>query len=449
MKKELLNLIRQEDLIPDRSRCLIALSGGCDSVSLLLLLEALRAEKELELYAIHVNHGLRTAARQDEDFCISLCSRYRIPLIVCRENVQTLSLEEGLSEEEAGRKIRYRRFTETAAAFDIDLVLTAHQREDQAETLLLHLFRGTGLSGLGGIAPVRDLDKGLKLVRPLLGVSRKQLETLLQEEGVVWREDESNQENRYNRNYIRNHLMPEIEKRFPGASDRIARTAGILRATEEYLQQETRIWLKGEDPGKQDALALSVLREADAVMRPGILQDFFRGNGGLKDITAMHYQAALALLEKRSGTSLALPGNRCLIREQSGLRMVQNRGRDTSEEEQKPCLSIRTFPYRQDIKIPASRFTKWMDYAIMNDHVCLRKRADGDFFYLPDGGRKLLARYLVDEKVPLTKRDSIWVLADGSHVLWVIGYRLCAAAYVHEKTQTVAEITAEFRRKEE
>ena len=448
MKRQLVKQIKQEGLIPDGARCLCALSGGCDSVSLLFLLHELKEEKLLTLYAVHVNHGLRESAAQDEAYCIRLCSDLKIPLIVYREDAAAYAAEKRLSVEEAGHTLRYQHFLETARIFDLDTILTAHHRDDQAETLLLNLFRGSGLSGLAGIAPQRKLTEGITLIRPLLSFSRQQLEEYLKEEGVSWREDESNRNEAYSRNYIRNRLLPEIEERFPNASERIASAASFIREADGHLQYEKRMWLQGEDPGITDTLSLSMLKEVEPWLRPLLLQDFFRGNGGPKDIGSVHYEAALALLEKQSGASLSLPGSRILLREQETLRILPA-DREAWKEEEPPFYSLRLFPYEKDLKIPDNTYTKWIDYAIINDHVCLRRRADGDFFYLPGGGKKLLARYLIDEKVPLSRRKDLWVLADGSHVIWAIGYRLSAAAYITDHTKTVAEITVTFRGKNE
>ena len=448
MKQQLLKRIKQEGLIPDGARCLCALSGGCDSVSLLFLLNELKEEKKLTLYAVYVNHGLREAAAGDEAYCVRLCSDLKIPLIVYRENASVHAAEKGFSVEEAGRALRYQRFREAACSFDLDTVLTAHHQDDQAETLLLNLFRGSGLSGLAGIAPQRKLTEGITLIRPLLSFSRQQLEEFLKEEGVSWREDESNRDEAYSRNYIRNRLLPEIEERFPNASERIASAAAFIRDADRHLQYEKRMWLQGEDPGVSDTLPLRMLNEAETWLRPMLLQDFFRGNGGVKDVGSAHYEAALALLEKQSGSSLSLPGGRILLREQENLRIIPADSENRKEEEP-PFYSLRLFPYEKDLKIPDNTYTKWIDYAIMNDHVCLRRRADGDFFYLPGGGKKLLARFLIDEKVPLSRRNDLWVLADGSHVIWAIGYRLSAAAYITDQTKTVAEITVKIRGKNE
>ncbi|MBO4871850.1 MAG: tRNA lysidine(34) synthetase TilS [Lachnospiraceae bacterium] len=441
-KAQLLKQIRQDDLIPYAARCLVALSGGCDSVSLLLLLQALRKEKDLTVWAVHINHGLRQSAKEDEAFCISLCQRFRIPLVIFREDAAAFAKKEGLSVEEAGRRLRYSRFLRTAEDFGLDTVLTAHQQDDQTETVLLNLFRGTGLAGLCGISATRELAPGIRLIRPLLSVPRKELESFLREEGIEWREDESNRDPSFRRNYIRQVLMPSIEEKFPGAAGRIAQTAEILRGTEGYLEDRIRDFMSRIDPKQDDILPLAILNSAEPALRPLLLQAFLRQNGGIRDITAEHYREALELADKQSGSGLSLPNGRFLMREQDVLRVVYEGG---EVEEEMPSLSVRTFPFHTGMKIPNNVYTKWIDYAIMNDHVRLRRRADGDYFYLPEGGKKLLARYLVDNKIPLSRRETIWVLADGSHVLWVIGYRLSAAAYITEKTETVAEITVEFK----
>ncbi len=448
MREELIRMIRQEDLIPAGARCLCALSGGCDSVSLLLLLSELREEKDLTLCAVHVNHGLRKAAAEDEAFCIDLCQKLRVPLAVFREDAAAFAAQAGLSVEEAGRKLRYERFLQTARDLGLDCVLTAHQRDDQAETVLFNLFRGAGLSGLCGIGRSREFAPGIRLIRPLLSFSRAELEAYLKEAGAAWREDESNRDAAYTRNFIRLELLPAVENRFPGAAGRIAQTADQLKEAEDYLEEQTERLRQETAPSGEDCLPVPLLKNAPPVLKTRLLQDLLRENGGLKDITALHYKEALAMIGRQSGGRLSLPGGRTLLREQESIRLLPQESpedRGDSGTDVPPALSVRLFPYEKGIKIPDEIYTKRIDYAIMNDHVCLRRRADGDYFYLPGGGKKLLARYLVDEKIPLSRREKVWVLADGSHVIWAIGHRLSAAAYITEQTETVAELTAVFK----
>ncbi len=419
-------------------RCVTALSGGSDSTGLLVLLSGLREEMDLTLWAVHIHHGLRKNADIDEAFCRDLCRKLAVPLSVYREDVRTAARLDGKSIEEAGRDIRYARLFETAREQKMNAVLTAHQREDQAETVLLHLLRGSGLSGLSGMSPVRKTEDGPALIRPLLSAGKEEIRQFLEEEGFAWREDESNADPSVLRNRVRLQLLPLCEGMASGAAERLASTAHSVRKSSEYLEKEAlfRCAERGIVP-EEDRWPLGALLSTESGLRHFVWRRILRAHGGLKDVGAVHYEALDGLLKQPSGSRTQLPGGRVFLREQETLSII------VSEEvrDEAPEYSIRTFPYEKNMKIPELQYTKWIDYAIIKSNILFRKRRDGDYFYLPGGGKKSLARFMIDEKIPLGERDRIWLLADGAHILWIVGYRISAAARVGEHTRTVAEIT--------
>ncbi len=446
---ELLAKLKQEGVLEPAEGCVVALSGGCDSVSLLLLLHKWQEQIGMKLWAVHVNHGLRgETALSDEAFCRDLCGRLNIPLVVFRENIRQFSESRGVSLEEAGRIRRYERLLQTAQKTGIAQVVTAHQQNDQAETLLLHLLRGSGLHGLTGMTARRPLNSEITLVRPLLNISRAELEAFLKEEEQDWREDESNRETQYSRNYIRNSVLPVLEGLRPDPAAALARTASLLTETADYIKKQAHIRAAEGDvcPETDSVLPIKFLEETDKVLRCEILRIWFSSHGGLRDVSEAHFDALNELLYKTSGSAVDLPGGRQVLREQMNLRMIDKKEQIAM---QRPRLRIETFPWHQGMKIPDSPYTKWIDYDIIKDNLCLRTRLPGDYLILKNGGKKLLSRLMVDEKIPLSERNRIWVLAQDSHVLWVVGHRLSAAARITEKTVTVAQITVEEAGEEE
>ncbi len=441
-KEELLKKMKQEGVFVPADGCIAALSGGCDSVSLLLLLHEWRKTEDFDLWAVHVNHGLRENAAADEEFCIRLCRGLDIPLIVFREDVRHLSKRSGLSLEEAGRNIRYERLTVTAEKLGLSQVAAAHQQDDQAETLILHLLRGSGLHGLSGMKPVRMLNEKVRLIRPLLHIPRTELEEFLREEKQNWREDESNREERFARNSVRNRVMPALRGIRPDAERALSSAADHLAEYSRFLEKTARetAFRAGIDPEKDSSLPLSWLKEADPVAACEIFRIWLDSHGGLRDVGERHYDMLAALIAKPSGSSADLPGGRRVLREQEDLRLI---GVVEPGPMKAPRIRIETFSRKEGMIIPDSLYTKWMDYDIINEHLSLRNRKKGDYLILPDGGKKMLSRFMVDEKIPLSERDRIWVLAQGSHVLWVVGYRMSAAAKITDKTATVAQITVE------
>lgn len=228
-------------LPPLPERLLIGLSGGADSVALLLL----ALQRCAQVTAVHVNHGLRgNASDGDEQFVRALCSKKQVPLLVYR------AVPPEHPSEDWARQARYGFFRQAMADTCADALVLAHHRDDQAETLLLHLLRGAGLTGLCGMSADTTMD-GLRILRPLLGFTRSQLQQALTEAGQPWREDLSNQDPRYLRNAIRTQLLPLMEQLSPGAAGHLADTALTLQADEAALQALTAAQLEAVSPGKR------------------------------------------------------------------------------------------------------------------------------------------------------------------------------------------------------
>ncbi len=417
---------------------LLALSGGADSVCLLLLLCALRAEYGWKLSALHLNHRIRgEEAERDEAYCRWLCEEKQVPLQTVREDVPAYAEETGLSLEEAGRQRRYQLLREEARRLQVDAVLTAHHLDDQSETVLMNLFRGSGLKGLAGMRAESRLGEDLRLIRPLLPFSKEELKTWLQAQEVAWCEDSTNSENEAARNGVRNTLLPEVEALFPAAARHIAAAAEKLRDADAYLDAQAQAFLEAESAGGADVLPRQALAAQPPVLRQRILERFLTAAGGVKDVTEAHYKAMDALLFGPSGKRLDLPGGRSLLCEQETLRLKKGPAPQATAF---PAWEMRVFSYKPGMKVPRGDCTKWLDYDTISEGVCLRHRREGDHFFLPGGEKKSLQRVLIDQKVPAGLRDGLWLFADGSHVLWLIGYRVSAGAYVTEKTRTVLEL---------
>ena len=226
---------REKDMLPPAGGVMLcAVSGGRDSMALLSFLEQLAAEKGFILHAAHYNHMLRPTADRDEDFVRLWCADRHIPLACGTCDVRAWAREQGASLEDAARTLRYRFLEETADRVGAQRIATAHHVQDNAETVLLHLLRGTGLRGLGGIAPVRG-----RVVRPFLETDRRDIDAYVEENNIPYVEDESNADITFARNRLRIEVMPLLEKLAPGSTARIAGAAAILREEENHLAQES------------------------------------------------------------------------------------------------------------------------------------------------------------------------------------------------------------------
>ena len=279
-------------------RLLVGLSGGADSVALLLLL--MDAGKQIT--AVHVNHGLRgDASDGDEAFVRVLCEKHQVPLLTYRADPPDNP------GENWAREARYGFFREAMQTSGAEALVLAHHRDDQAETLLLHLLRGAGLTGLTGMSPDTTAD-GLRIIRPLLGYSRAELRAYLKERNQSWREDASNGDARYLRNALRKDVLPLLEQLAPGAAARMATTASLLAEDEAVLTALTQNFLAEHTGG---ALSLSALRTQPVGLQKRILRAWWQRIAAPTEertLSAQQTEALLALVEAPASARCNLPG---------------------------------------------------------------------------------------------------------------------------------------------
>jgi tRNA(Ile)-lysidine synthase len=222
---------KEHRLFPAGSRVLAAVSGGPDSVVLAHWLSVLKRRRGLDVALLHVHHGLRgRAADGDARSVLALGKALELPATVVKADVKTLARRRGLGLEDAGRRARYAALASRAKRSRRSIVATGHQLDDQAETLLLHLLRGTSAAGLAGIPPRRALTDGVELVRPLLPLTRAEIMAYLKVHDLPWREDASNASEAFERNWVRRRLLPLLERRRPGVKARLAALADDARA---------------------------------------------------------------------------------------------------------------------------------------------------------------------------------------------------------------------------
>ena len=434
--------------------CIIAgVSGGADSVCLLFVLMELRKTLGFSLEAVHVEHGIRgEESLEDAGFTERLCKENEIPCRIYTYDVPGRAREERLTLEEAARKCRYEAFLLACEGKERAKIAVAHNQDDQAETILWNLARGTGLRGLCGMRPVNG-----RILRPLLCVSRREIEAYLKERGQCFRTDSTNLSDAYTRNRMRRQILPAMEEGLNAqARMHIAEAGGRILRAQEYLEKlaeekarrisemrDGEVWVSAED----------FLAE-ERVMQEYMLRIWMeRLGGGLKDVGAVHLEEVLRLAEKQSGKHLRLPGGREARR--TGRYLVLHRAEeqatDGSEQRQETPLLVpgesvwggyriitSLEPYKNQI-IPEKKYTKWLDYDTIKNTILLRSRRSGDYF-TADGGRRKLKKYFIDEKVLKEYRDQVLLLADGSHILWAVGYRISETCKVTEHTKKILKI---------
>lgn len=282
---------------------LCAVSGGRDSMVMLHLLSALGAEGGFHIAAAHFNHRLRPTADRDEAFVRDWCRERDIPLTCGAGYVADFAAREGLGVEDAARKLRYAFLESAARDMGADHIATAHHREDNAETVLLHLLRGTGLQGLGGIAPVRG-----GIVRPLLETSRAEIDAYAARNSVPYVEDESNRDTRFTRNRLRLEVLPLLEEISPGCGGRIAAAAELLREEDGHLRREAEALVPDASDGAV-TLPVPVLERQDKAVQRRLVRTMGRKLG--VELTKAQTEAVLSL---KSGGCLDLPQDLCAVR---------------------------------------------------------------------------------------------------------------------------------------
>lgn len=399
MLNKLTAFIRRYEMISPGDTVICAVSGGADSVALLFSLYLLREKLQFTLKAAHFNHNLReNESDRDEAFVRQLCDRYDIPLLVGSGTVT--AGKKGL--EAAAREARYSFFATLEGK-----IATAHTANDNAETVLLHLVRGTGLKGLGAIAPVSG-----RLIRPMLGVTRQEVLAFLEEYCLTYVQDSSNDTDAFLRNRLRHHVMPLLEGENPRLAENLSEMALALRQDEQYLAQEAR---------QQATLEVGKLKNTHLAVQSRIIENFLKENG-VRESEAAHIALVQQLLtSEKPSARVNLPGGVTVERCYDRLQIHTAASFDEvlltcpgETEIWQPHLRVICRPATEIVNT-ANTFTILPEGALY-----LRPRRTGDEIRL-SGGTKSLKKLFIDRKIPASRRSLVPVLADDKGVLAVGG----------------------------
>ena len=477
--------IEQNNMLTDCERVVIGLSGGADSVCLLMVLKGYIEKKHLqtELCAVHVNHGIRQEAGDDEEFARALCERMGVSFTAYHIDAIELAKQLGMSVEEAGRKERYRIFNEECQGCNARIAV-AHHMNDQAETVLMNLARGTSLKGIGGIRPVRD-----NIIRPLLSVTRAEVEAVLKEYGQNYVTDTTNLCNDYTRNSLRNVVIPYMtEKVNAHTVENIANAAEELQKNFDFIEAEAdkayEKHVPKETTDKRDTVVLRLCGTEFAVLHEVIRKRvIYRAVYALtqtaKDIYKVHVNAVDELVAKPVGSSAdicyglrAVKGYDDIIISRknmdaasenlSGIRGLT--GAELERLKSGEAVTITQNIYYDDNGAPElkqvrvklqlhsnyeknrnyanSCYAKSFDYDKIQGKLCIRSRVDGDRIVVNRAGTwRKLKKEFIDRKVPADMRDNVLIISDDSGVLWAVGVRRSECALIDDETKNVLEIT--------
>lgn len=450
MQKKVIAYLEHWNMVSPGMTVLVGFSGGADSTALLKFLWEYGRDREIGVKAVHVNHGIRGAeAERDQKFCEEFCQERGIPFRAVFADVPAIAEREGISTEEAGRKARYEVFRAYLEDGSADRVALAHHQNDQAETMLFHLMRGTGLRGLRGMEPVR-----MPYIRPFLCVTRQEIERWLRRDGTAWVEDTTNQELLYTRNQIRHQLLIPMEQIRPGSTAHMAGTAGQLLEIEDYMEQELKkVW---QNCVREREDMFRILLDSFALLHPAmkkllVIRCMERLLGNRRNLETIHADQVCALAHGRRGSRIALPGGLFAVLGYQELILKRGYGTKISEEPVY-CAPDGEYLYmgerfrfslenrEKNEEIPVNRYTKWFDYDKIRHDVILRTRRPGDYLELAGGVHKKLKDYFIDCKIPREERDCCILLADGSHIIWVTGMRISEGYKVTDQTRRILKV---------
>ncbi len=476
-KQKLLKTIRDYRMISKGDHLLVGVSGGPDSVALLYLLMELRDIYNLQLYIVHLNHMLRgNESDEDAGYVKRLSKKLKLPVFIGKKDVGKFAKENKLSLEEAARIQRYEFYKQIADKLNIRKIALGHTADDNAETVLMRLLRGAGEQGLIGIYPVRHIGN-LKVIRPLLNIYRREIESFLKEKKIRARTDSSNADNKFLRNKVRLELIPILEENYnQNIKQVLVNTADILKEENEYLEEITKkfYWQavlkqgehppcppsKGEFGGTNDeSIHLSIKKIGNfslAIQRRVIRYGIKKFTGDLRQITYQHLNEIFKLLKgSLPYGQINLPDG--LVVERMRRELVIRKGK---------AQNIRNIIY--PVKIPGvtlvpelgvklicaiskrkpnlkfsmqNPYQESFDYDKIKEPVFIRTRKQGDLFQ-PLGmiGKKKIKDFLIDQKIPQPEKSKILLLTDKTGIIWVVGFRISDKFKVTEKTKQVLKV---------
>lgn len=453
MKSQVKAIIKKHKLIDRSDKIVIGVSGGHDSMTLLYVLEGLKEELDFEIAVAHINHGIRGAeADADEDYVRGISKDLGLEFYSLKANMDEYAKEHKLTSEEAGREIRYDFFRQTLKKSGGNKIAVAHNKDDQAETLLMRFMRGTGIDGLRGMEfKTRDI------IRPILDVERSEIEKYCEDMSISPRIDKTNMMPIYGRNKVRLELIPYIEKTFnSNITNTLARTSEIMKVDSDFLMEYTEekfmacLEEKGKakivlDIGKLDSLHKAVKTR---VIRRAIEELITN----LKGIEKKHIEDICKLINnQKTGKKINLTNNIIVTSSYENLIIEKNiktqdlsfnhrLGINTTTHIEVLASKIKSNVYPiEDVNIDFNnKLVKCFDYDNIKSEIYVRNRKNGDRFS-PIGmiGSKKLKSFFIDEKIPKEERDKTPLILEGENIIWVVGHRISEDYKVTSNTSRV------------
>lgn len=465
MVTDFIKYIDENNLLNKGDKVLVGLSGGPDSVCLLHLLKSIENKYELKIGAAHINHMLRgEEALKDEEYAKNLCEGLGVDFYSIRIDVDKIAKDRGVSTETAGRDCRYGFFNSIKDKNGYTKIATAHNANDQAETILMRIMRGTGLEGLGGIPVFRDN----LYIRPILFLEREYIEKYCEDNNLNPRIDKTNLENIYSRNKIRLDILPYMKKHFNSdVVKAINRMSLLLQEDNEFIDNEAKKAFERYCEVKEDEIIIreELFVEERAIITRVIRKSLTMLSKSEYDFELKHIKEVIELKDMGTHKRIDLPNNifaeniygKIYIRKKDRLKKIDNKIKDEIIKKEDlnnlktnflGCLiEFKVKTKEKSLKFENNDLIKYFDYDKINGYVTIRKRKNGDRI-TPLGmkGSKKLKDIFIDMKIPKDYRDEIPVIQFDDEIAWVVGLKTSNVFKVTSDTKNIIKI--EFKREE-
>ena len=440
--KSCVDLICKNNLIKSGDTIGVAFSGGSDSMALLYFLNSIKKDMQFNLIAIHINHGIREQSEDEAVFAKNVCDKLKIQMIYKKLNVLQIAKNKKIGIEQCAREERYKVFDDLIKDKIVDKIALAHHQSDQAETVLLNILRGSGVNGACGMDYVRG-----SYIRPLLDTPKKEIMQYIKDNNLSFVTDQTNDCNDYSRNYLRNVIFVELNKKFNNAEKAFGEVAKNCKEEQKVLNEmfdytdfiidKNRVSVPNKYFLSNITVAHNAIKKAINIL------------GEFKDFSKKHTELIMGLINQNNGTEINLPKEICAVKDYNYVTLIK----------QKQVNSVLYLPVKEcefnfnnkyKIKIKQNynyknikKNTLVLDFDKLPKGCVIRTRQDGDVFKKFGSGEKKLKEYFIDKKISNYKRDEIPLIALCKKVYCVIGYEISDEVKCDENTKNFMIISVE------
>jgi len=471
-EKKVTGFISASRLFGPAEPVLLAVSAGADSVALMFAMLRLTQARAIDAKLVvgHVNHKLREpAADRDQEFVVRLAKKLALKVVTRSVNVRVCATESKLSIETAARKLRAGTLIDIAKENGCKAVATGHHKDDNAETMVHRLLRGTGFRGLAGIWPNRPFADGVTFVRPLLCVTRAKIIEYCRANNLEWRDDHTNQDITYTRNYIRHLLLPQLQNACSGSLvDELAQLSQKCRRLHRRVCRNTeKVWPVLVSASQPDKVTLDakIFRAQTQIVQVELVRRTLIGLGsGERDLKELHYRRIIELAQGPNGKRIELPGGFLAEAEYENVIFTNSKANGGPRPTLQTTLSSPTaleIPGRTQFEACTIKATildatdcdiagfkaakdqnvEWFDYDKLAGAVLVRRRQAGDTFWPLGGvGAKKIGKFLTAQKVPRPLRQRLLIIADGKKIIWLTPLRASELTRVTGQTQRILQL---------